>query len=217
MDRILRENMIDYNIVTIDDVGNLFVGHFNVVDRELLFKLCKFLITDLEYGFVREDKVLKNNGDDDLIKLEINGDDLIRRAKFSSDPGNVYEYDYSHLNLNSFLIFYNMLQELKIDFDFSEYNAVVKNFVKYDIIKKSNFTDIWRECSKNLSKDKDSIDFQTFKDVFSCGAFIEYVVDYEIKVDDLKNMNILKKLDVLLSEIAYNSELLGTYTKGKHK
>ena len=30
-------------------------------------------------------------------------------------------------------------------------------------------------------------------------------------------MNILKKLDVLLSEIAYNSELLGTYTKGKHK
>ena len=86
-----------------------------------------------------------------------------------------------------------------------------------DIIKKSNFTDIWRECSKNLSKDKDSIDFQTFKDVFSCGAFIEYVVDYEIKVDDLKNMNILKKLDVLLSEIAYNSELLGTYTKGKHK
>ena len=218
----------DYKIITQDDDGNLAIGYFVIKDIEALNKICTIMlkdrmndVNDSDSFFQREEEdnfniaVKKSrmvNGEK-VPKVELVGDKLIRRTNFKEEYLHTFfdEYTYEFAYLNSFLIFSSLLE----DFDWSNSGSIAKNFMKYGIIKKSSFSEIWASCSKDLVKNKFSRDFSLFKDVFDYGI-IEYVQLDKINFNDLKNKNVLKNFDVMLSEIAHNSEMLGTYNKGKH-
>lgn len=222
----------DYRIVTQDNDGNLSIGYFIIKNVELLNDICRILVQDRLYDTEKDKSICDfiYLDDDDSFDIEmkrkkiVNGiiidkigvedNKIIRCTNFKEEHLHTYydEYKYEFLYLNTFLIFSSLLG----NFDNINYGSIAKNFIKFGIIEKMSFYDAWHKCGKSLVKNKDSKDFLLFRDIVSSGIFVDYVVVDTIKLEDLKDKNILKKLDVMLSEIAYNSELLGTYNKGKH-
>lgn len=222
----------NYKIITQDNYGNLLIGYLVIKNKKLLKEICNVLVQDRMYDFLINDQFddffvrqeednfnikvehCKCSNDDCLPKVQVNENFLIRRNNFKEHNGHITydEYTYEFAFLNSFLILSSLLGEVDVD----KMGSNAKNFLNYGIIKKLSFFDAWRECGKNLLKNKDGLDMEFFREFFNSGLFVDYVVTDIIEFNYLKDKNVLKTLDVMLSEIAHNSEMLGTYNKGKH-
>jgi len=220
-----------YKIITMDDNGNLLVGHFEIKNFELLRAFRDFLARD---NFDNFKVIERNTGCANGVKVpvvEVVDNCLVKRDDFREEYIKTFykEYIYEAMNLNTFLLCSSLLGEMNIN----NFGKMAREFVKYDIFKLLSLPQAWKKCSKNFYKSFNSQDFETFSELLTDGRFIEYVVDDVIEYKNLKNarpkllnelklvlddevyMNEISYMDFneFLIEVSHNSKILGTSRK----
>ena len=212
----------DFKIVTQDDAGNLLVGHLEIKMEEYLQKFCDYLagVMGEEEFFDRSVIKIPPPKDGKIRTVEVVEDLLVKRGNLNTDRSDLrpfYEETYRHIYLDSFLIFTSLLGKMNT----TRYGKLGKEFAERKIFKILPLSEVWNKCCKNLyikaNKYGDDRDLEAFREVLNRGSWFEYKIDYEIKFEDLKDKDILRKMDVKLSDIAYSSEILGTYNKKRNK
>lgn len=215
---VLKKGWIEL-IITFDDDKNVLLGDLVVKDKKGLKEIRDYLMSGIFSGKYRNYTLLSKTNEVALGDLAMPGvsryhNVLIRKSNFCADYYNgdienfVYDYDKEMIrceSLNSILIFSSLLGELSN----SKQEAIVRDFIATGIFRYFDFEQIWDRCSHELLLKENQLDLLKFRSALQVGV-IDYQVSDKLLEKDLRQMNVLKKLNVSLNEVILNSKVIGT-------